>query len=234
MDSLNNPSSTPSQKDLITQKIERGALWAVRHWQQVLLASGVILLTSVLVLYVGYNLKKTRLRAWEQLSFAQSQLARGEKQAALDTANNLLTNYRSGAIVAHTNMFKGDVSLSMNKPDDSFASYQEAARQATSHELKKLALIGMATAREQGQKWEEAEKLYSDFIKENPEHFLCARAYESLGRVHMILSRWTDAQASFERLITLYPTTVWAKNAQEYLTQIKIQSQSKPAIPSKK
>jgi predicted Zn-dependent protease len=218
--------TTHAKHDPITQRIENAALWAARHWQQVALGVSTLLVAGLIALAMARNLKQSRGRHWEQYASAQSQYYRGEIDPALQSVNNLVPSVRSGPIVSLARLLKGDILLKQKKNDDAAQAYKEAYAQAYTSDIKALSAFGLAFTLEQAQKWPDSEKGYQAFIAEFPEHYLVGRAYESLGRVQMVQQRWADAQASFERLVSLFPTTEWAKNAETYLAQIKTQLQA--------
>jgi tetratricopeptide (TPR) repeat protein len=214
-------AAADSHKDAVTQRLEAGAAWLVRHRQQVGLALLALLAAGALGGFITFNLRRLRHLAWEQLSAAQAMATHGQRAQALQTVDQLLAAHRSGTIACQAHLFRADVLLLENRTDDALAAYREARRQAGVPELTSLAAAGEAAALEQARRWPEAEESHRAFIRDFPEHFLTARAYQSLGRLQMIQEKWTDAQATLERLVTLYPTTVWAKTAQEYLAVVK-------------
>ncbi|MBI4396890.1 MAG: tetratricopeptide repeat protein, partial [Elusimicrobia bacterium] len=190
------------------------------------LAAMAIVVAGVLAILVIRNLKILRHRSWEQLAQAQVLASRGQGPQALQSVQELINSSRSGKILVLAYLLKGDLLLSEGKNEDAISAYQSASREAGIPEYKALALAGLAAAHEQAGNWPEAEIRYQQFIKEFPEHFLAGRIQEALGRVYMAQQKWTDAQSALERLVTLYPTTVWAQNAQDLLSQIK-QAQTK-------
>lgn len=216
-----------AHKDPVTLRLERGARWIVSHWQQMGLILSALAVAGVLGFFVRYNLQKLKERAWEQLSYAQGQASHGQRAEALQTLSVLLASNRSGVLAVQAHLLKTDLLRMDGKTEDAIAAAREALRQANSPEYKALALSALAVALEQAQKWQEAEDAYQNFLKDFPEHFLSARMYESLGRVQMAQQKWSDAQGTLERLITLYPSTPWARNAQDLLTQAKNQAARK-------
>jgi tetratricopeptide (TPR) repeat protein len=214
-------SSMDAKRDILTQRLEHGGRWLVRHWQQVLLALGALAVAGAFAALIFFNLQQLQSRAWEQLSTAQGLASRGQVEEALKNVEQLAASHRSGPLASQARLFKGDLLFQQGKGPEAAAAYQEALERADSPELQALALAGLAGARELAQTWDQAATHYERFIKDYPEHFLTPRAYEALGRIQMTQGRWKEAQATFERLITLYPTTPWAKDAQTALAQIK-------------
>jgi predicted negative regulator of RcsB-dependent stress response len=130
-------------------------------------------------------------------------------------------------------MLQGDILLSEGKAAESITAYQTAIHQAPTNALRALAMIDLAQAQEQTRKWDDALVSYGNFLKDFSDHFFAPRAYESTGRIQMLQQKWADAQSTFERLVTLYPDSPWAKSAQDYILQIKFQQQ-KQQTPAKK
>jgi len=219
---------THERKDVVTQRVESAAQWVVSHWQQVGLGFVALATAGALTALVIQNLRKLQERNWDQLGQAQALASNGQRDQALQMANGILTNVRSGALASQAYMLQGDLLIQSGKPADALASYQSAVTQAETPELKALAVAGQSAALEESQKWPEAAAAYAQFIKDYPEHFLTPRAYLSLGRSQLQTNKPAEAQATLERLVTLYPTTTWAKDAQALLNSLRGAPPPKP------
>lgn len=201
--------------------------WLLRHWQQVLLALAVGATAAVLASVVENQLQKARERSWEQLSYALANASQGNRAEALKTLDALLDSQRSGPLAVQAFMMKSDLLSADGKKDEALAAAKEAVRQAASPEYKALASIRLAWALEESGKAAEASAEYAQFIKTFPDHFLTGRAYAQMGRLQLLQGRWTEAKSTFEKVVTLYPSTIWAQEAKASLEEIKKQVPSK-------
>ncbi len=195
--------------------------WLVRHWQQVLLAFAAASLAGILASLVVANLGKAEERGWEQLSYVMSQMSQGQKPEALKTLDTLLSSQRSGPVAVNGFLLRSDILLSEGKKDEALAASREALRQAASPEYKALASASVCYVLEEDGKTSEAADAYGRFIKDFPDHFLTPRACAQQGRLLFSLGRLAEAKEVLEKLITLYPSTIWAGDAKAALEGMK-------------
>jgi tetratricopeptide (TPR) repeat protein len=171
--------------------------------------------------FVVTRLQETERRAWEQLSYAQSLAAQGRNQDAAKTVDALLATRRTGTETVQALLLKSDLLLRERKKDEALAAAREALRQAVSTEYKSLSSLSVARALEEDGRAAEACDAYGRFVKEFPDHFLVPRAYAQQARLMASLGRLPEARANWEKLITLYPSSLWAADAKESLEDLK-------------
>jgi tetratricopeptide (TPR) repeat protein len=186
-----------------------------RHRHQILIALGVLAGAAVLGGLVFFRLRALRYALQNQLSQAQAMAFSGKTQEALDALTKVVGDSRSSPQGLQANLLRGDLLSSAGKFPDALAAYREVYDQTKSPAYRSLALAGIAYAQEENQNLPEAAARQEQFIKDYPTHYLAGRAYESLARLQMAQSRWNDAQATLEKLITLFPATPWAQTAKE-------------------
>lgn len=191
--------------------------WIVRHWQQVLLALGVALAAVLLTAVVTSRLKRAELASWERISLSLSQAAEGRRAEALATLDAALAAKRSGPPAVQALLIKSDLLLADGKKDEALAAAREARRQASSKEYVALTSISLAYALDQSGNPALAAEEYERFINENPDHFIVPRASFQLARLKADQGDIPAARAAYEKLVTLYPSTIWARDAKEAL-----------------
>jgi TolA-binding protein len=194
--------------------------WLVKHGRAVLVALAAGGAAALLIVAVVTNLGKARARAWEQLSMAQAQSAQGQKEEALKTLDGLLASQRTGSVAVQSLMTRSEILIALKK-DGALAAAEGALRQADRPEYKALALANLAYVLEETGDRRGAAARYTQFIQDHPDHFLTARAYVQLGRLQAAEGLWSDAQATFEKLMTLYPSSLWARDAKTALEDVK-------------
>jgi TolA-binding protein len=181
----------------------------------------VAAVAGVLGSVVAAKLRNARDRAWEQVSFAMSNLAQGNRDEALKTIDALLAAQKSGPVAVQGLLMKTDILSAQGKKADAAAVAREALRQADSPEYKAIAQARVAWALEEAGKPADAAQEYDKFLKTYPDHFLAGRAYAQLGRLQLLLGRPAEAKVTLEKLVTLYPSTVWARDAKDALEELK-------------
>lgn len=195
--------------------------WIVRHWQQALLALGAVIVAVLLTVWVTSRLTSSRERGWESLSMAMNQVAQGHSDQAAKILDSLLGSQRSGPLAVQALLMKGDLLSAQGKTAEALASVREAQRQAVSPEYKALVSIALGNALERAGQSAQAAEQYAAFIAEFPDHFLVPRAYSELARIQAVSGKAPEARATYEKLITLYPATVWAQNAKAALESLR-------------
>lgn len=208
------------------------ARWVRRHWAQLALAAGVGLIGGVLTFFILLNRERLAERAADQLSVARNQAGARRVKEAFQTLDAVLATNRSSAAAMQAFVMKGELLLADNKMKEAEAVYGEALAQATEPAYRALFLSGQAFCAAGLEKWEDAAGLYQRFLKEYPEHFLAPRVYMDLGRAEMAAGRWADAQRAFEKLVTLYPKSVWVADAQASLAEARSHSPSAAPAPA--
>jgi tetratricopeptide (TPR) repeat protein len=200
------------------------APWLVRHGQQALLALAAAVVAVLVTTFVVSRLQEAEQRAWEQVSYAESLAAQGHNSDAAKTLDAFLATRRTGPETVQALLLKSDLCLREGKKDDGLAAAREALRQAVSTEYKSLASLSVARALEEDGRPAEACDAYGRFVKDFPDHFLVPRAYAQQARLMVSLGRFPEARGNLEKLITLYPSSLWAADAKESLEDLKGQS----------
>jgi tetratricopeptide (TPR) repeat protein len=195
--------------------------WVRKHLAQLALAVGVGVLGGVLLFFIVLNRERLAERAADQLSMARGQAGARKVKEALQTLDTILETNRSSPAAMQAYVMKGELLLADNKAKEAEAVYVQALAQATEPAYRALFLSGQAYCAAGLEKWEEAAALNRQFLKEFPEHFLAPRVYMDLGRAEMGAGRWEDAQRAFEKLVTLYPKSVWVADAQALLAETR-------------
>lgn len=218
----------PGRVQAPTTKSEKAAQWLVRHRAQLGLAFGLFVLGGLLTVAIVFNRRKLMEGGILQLSAARFQASKGQMKEALQSIDEVLRVQRTNPVAMQAYILKGEMLMQERKFDDAAKNYQEGARQASLPAYKALMVVGQASAAVEQQKFPEALTLYEKFIHDYPDHYLVPRSYMEKGRLHSVQKQWKDAQASYERLLTLYPKSPWAPEAQANLAAVKAQLPSEP------
>ena len=200
---------------------EKAAQWMIAHRAQLLLAFGIAVLAGGLTVAIVVNRQKLREGGILQLSAARFQASKGQVKEALGSIDEVLRAQRTNPVAMQAYILKGELLIQERKFEDAAKSYQEGVGQATLPAYKALMVVGLAAADVELKKFPEAIDQYERFLREFPDHYLVPRCYMELGRLRTIQNQPKEAQAAYERLLTLYPKSPWASEAQSNLAALK-------------
>ncbi len=220
--------SLPGRAQAPVTKSEKAAQWILTHRNQLGLAFGLFVLGGGLAGAIVFNRRKLMEGGILQLSAARFQASKGQMKEAIKSIDEVLSVQRTNPVAMQAYVLKGELLMQERKFDDASKTYQEGSRQASIREFKALMLAGQASSAVELQKFPEAVQLYDQFIKDYPDHYLVPRSYMELGRLHSVQNQTKEARASFERLLTLYPKSPWASEAQSYVSSMNAAGVSEP------
>lgn len=218
----------PGRVQAPTTKSEKAAQWLVRHRAQLGLAFGLLVLGGLLATAIVFNRRKLMEGGILQLSAARYQASKGQSKEALQSIDEVLRVQRTNPVAMQAYILKGELLMQDRKFDDAAKTYEEGYGQASLPAYKALMVMGQASAAVERQKFTEALALYEKFIHDYPDHYLVPRSYMEKGRLHAVQKQGKDAQAAYERLLTLYPKSPWAPEAQANLAAVKTSLPSEP------
>lgn len=215
--------SLPGRAQAPITKSEKGAQWLIRHRAQLGLAFGLFVLGGLLAVAIVFNRRKLMEGGILQLSAARFQASKGQMKEALQSIDEVLRVQRTSPVAMQAYVLKGEMLMQERKFDDAAKTYAEGFGQASLPSYKALLVMGQASAAVELQKFPEAVALYENFIRDYPDHYLVPRSYMELGRLRSVQKQWKEAQAAYERLLTLYPKSPWAPEGQANLSSVKSQ-----------
>ena len=225
----------PGRVQAPVTKSEKATQWILRHRAQLGLAFGLFVLGGLLTVAIVFNRRKLMEGGILQLSSARYQASKGQMKEALQSIDEVLRVQRTNPVAMQAYILKGEMLMQDRKFDESAKNFQEGYGQASLPAYKALMVMGQASAEVERQKFPEAVTLYEKMIHDYPGHFLVPRSYMELGRLRSVQKQWKEAQAAYERLLTLYPKSPWAPEAQANLAAVKSQLPSEtPAVEKTK
>ncbi len=213
----------PGRVQAPVTKSEKFAQWVLRHRAQLGLAFGLFVLAGFLAVAIVYNRRKLMEGGILQLSAARFQASQGKMKEALQSIDEVLRVQRTNPVAMQAYILKGEMLMQDRKFDEAAKLYQEGVGQASLPDYKALMVIGQASAAVELQKFSDAVALYEKFLHDYPNHYLVPRSYMELGRLRSVQKEWKEARAAYERLLTLYPKSPWAPEAQVHLATVKSQ-----------
>lgn len=216
--------SLPGRTQAPVTKSEKFAHWILAHRAQLGLVFGLFVVGGGLTGAIVLNRRKLMEGGILQLSAARYQASKGQMKEALKSIDDVLSIQRTSPVAMQGYVLKGELLMQDRKFDEALKNYEDGARQASLPAFQALMVIGQAAASVELKKFPEAVRLYDQFIQKYPDHYLVPRSYMELGRLHSVQSQWKEAETVLERLLTLYPKSPWAAEAQTLLTSVKGQA----------
>jgi tetratricopeptide (TPR) repeat protein len=211
----------PGRTQTPVTRTEKIAQWLFAHRAQLALAVGLLALTVVLALSIASKRRKLMEGSILQLSAARFQASKGQMKEAVQSIDEVLRTQRITPVAMQAYVLKGELLMQDGKFEEAAKSYAEGYGQSSLPAYKALMLMGQASAVVELRNYPEAIELYSRFLRDYADHYLVPRAYMEVGRLRSAQKQWKEAQEAYERVLTLYPKSPWAAEAQTNLTAVK-------------
>lgn len=188
--------------------------WARQHRAQLGLALGLAALAGAFAALIVVNRGRLADRGADQLTMARMHLSAGRQKEALQVLDEVIQGNRVNPVGLQAYIIKGDALMHGEKFADASTLYEEAYTRTTHPVYKPMLLAGMAAAAVEMKMYAEAARHYGLFVKEYPEHLLAPRAYMELARLHRVLAAPDESRKIYEKVVALYPKSLWAAEAQ--------------------
>lgn len=218
----------PGQTPGVETKSQKAARWLMMHRAQLGLAFGVAVLAGGLAVAIVANRKKLTDAGILQLTAARYKANQGQMSEAYQNIDDVLKTQRTNPVAMQAFILKGELLFQEKKFEEAEKNYAEGLSQSTQPDYQALMRAGRAASLVELKKFPEAATEYEGLIRDFSGHYLVPRWMMETGRLHGVQSQWAQAQAVFERLLTLYPKSSWAAEAQANLDFVKSQL---PAAP---
>ncbi|UCE05806.1 MAG: tetratricopeptide repeat protein [bacterium] len=193
-----------------------------QHSKKVMM--GLIAVAAIIVLIVFFVRSKrtAELNASEQLAKANSEIASGELQMAIDILLSMSDNY-SGTnsaskgvyLLAYTFFQKGDYESALTY----FRKYLDDY--ADDPILTSAAYSGIGACLEQQGKFLEAAQSYEKGATKSVDHYNAPQQLMDAGRCYTLVNRIADARNCYEMVMENYPESGFKNDAQLFLARIK-------------
>jgi TolA-binding protein len=188
--------------------------------------SATVAAIILIYVFVQFRMGSVNERAAEKLAVAQSMLYQGQTAQGVALLDELINAYANSDTAGKARMTKADFLMAAGKYADAEQALLPVALNGKPRLIIPLALSSLGAAQENQGKFADAAKTYNDFLNSFPDHFFAPKIYESLARVYELANTPNEARGVYEKIITLYPSTLWAQRAQERLTSIQTRNPS--------
>jgi outer membrane protein assembly factor BamD (BamD/ComL family) len=168
-------------------------------------ALGGALAAIVLVIFAVHHREQVNAQAWTQLGIVHGQLLQGKYDDAkqgLDAWEKKFPQTQAGS---YEKFMKGDLLYKTTDYVQAAQVYNSLSEQATSPEMKPLALSAVEAAEEMAGHLPQALAAAQRFTEKYPDHFLAGNAYLAQARVAELQNNTVAAVASYDRFLLLFP-----------------------------
>lgn len=190
---------------------------------------GITAAVIAFIIFFAASYSKVQKNAWQSLFMAQQNAYAGKIDEAKKISSDIVKNYGRSSAVPFAIMLEGDLDFAGGKYEEAEASYRKAMKKAESG-LMPVLYFNICKTYEARRNWDEAVKNYETFLKKYPSHYSAPEVYMNMGACMFRGGKTEEAKAVFEKVLVLYPNTVWANQAKNVLNP---QPQAKPAAGKK-
>ncbi|MFQ5658333.1 MAG: tetratricopeptide repeat protein [Candidatus Methylomirabilales bacterium] len=186
-----------------------GAWWGYRTVQSRQEEAAQVLLARALE-----SASEARRAAEGEEAKAEMELGR---KGALPVLVEIREQYASSRAAEQALLQMGDISYRLGHYQDALGAYQEYLEEYPRGWAVVLAGLGKAYAMEAGGQYKTAASIFRHLADRYQAHGLAPEALMGLARCVRQVGGANEAQAVYQRLITDYPATRWARQAEENL-----------------
>jgi len=191
------------------------------HKDTVISVGIIFTVIAVVIIYFLIHYSSFKKSVWEKISIAEGYVYNNMPNDAikiLDEIINESPNSKSKHIL-YVKLLKGDVLYNIGNYKDAIVLYKDIINAGKPPNIVPFAYSGLGYSYENIGNYPEAITIYTEFLEKFGEHFYAPRIYESLARVYTLSGSLIQAKQTYEKIITLYPGTNWAKKAQEEISK---------------
>lgn len=209
------PFSTRDElkRDLLQEWVKQSLEWIAAHRQTFFSVLGTIVVSALVLIFIITNLRNLRRQAWERYSAGQNWVYANNPDNALNFFNEVINNYARTPAAIYALLSRGDLLYRQRKFPEATDSYKQCLGKDPPKMILPFVLSGLGVAQEDGKDFAGAITTYKQFISEFPDHYLAPKIYESLARVYELSLNPDAAKEVYEKIITMFPATLWSEKA---------------------
>lgn len=215
----NMPSNTwvETKKKEETEVVKNSAIdWIKENRETFWAAVGIAVAVVAFIIFFAASYSKVQKNAWQALFMAQQNAYAGRIDEARKISTDIEKNYSRSSAVPFAIMLEGDLDFAGGKYEEAEASYRRAMKKAESG-LMPVLYFNICKTYEARRNWDEAVKNYEAFLKKYSSHYSAPEVYMNMAACMFRGGKTEEAKAVFEKVLVLYPDTVWANQAKTVL-----------------
>ncbi len=211
------PQTLSSREDLKTDLFQSGIGklldWISHHRQTFFSIVGTLAVGGILTAFILSNFINLRKQAWERYAAGHNWSVSNEPTKSLSHFDDVIQNFSHTPAVVYAHLSKGDLLYRGRKLDEAIVHYQHCLEKKPNKFIHPFVLESLGAAQEEKGDIAASIATYKQFLQDFSDHYLAPKVYESLGRVYELSLNPDAAKEIYEKIITMYPTTLWSEKA---------------------
>lgn len=188
-----------------------------KNRESIIVGTGIGIVLIAVGVYFVMQYMSLNIRAWGELSRAQGMARSGNISQAEINLKEIARNFKRTPASIHSLLFLAEIYSRDKKYKKASDIYQQIIDSYRNNTLLPFAYIGLGSSLLNMGNLDKAVDIYQIFSDKYPDHFLYPVILQSLGYCYEKTNQIDDARTQYEKIVTLYPQTIWAENAYAWL-----------------
>lgn len=199
--------------DLFQSAVNSALNWIGNHRQTFFSIVGTLVVGGILTAYIVTNFISLRKQAWDRYAAGHNWSISNQPEKGLSHFDDVIQNFSHTPAATYAFLSKGDLLFRGRKFEEAITQYQECLKKNPNKTILPFLLQSLGAAQEEKGDYNAAITTYKQFLADFSDHTLAPKVYESLGRVYELALNPDAAKEIYEKIITVYPTTLWSEKA---------------------
>lgn len=201
------------KRDVLHEWVKKALEWTALHRQTFFSILGTSAIAVIVFLFILSNFRNLQKQAWERYSAGQNWVYAKNPDNAMNFFNDVINNYSRTPAAKYALLAKGDLLYQQKKFSEAVECYKKCLDRNPPKIILPFALSGLGIAQEDSNDFPSAIATYKRFVSDFPDHYLTPKIYESLARVYELSLNPDAAKEVYEKIITMYPGSLWSEKA---------------------
>ncbi|MFH1378752.1 MAG: tetratricopeptide repeat protein [bacterium] len=188
-----------------------------KNREMLIAGTGIGIILVVVAVYFIIQYRSLNVRAWDQLAQAQIMARSGQLEQSESKLKGIYQNFKRTPAAIHSLLFLGEIYLNLKDYQKAAEVYNELINTQQSNILLPFAYIGLGAALQDSGNLEKAIGIYETFGEKYSDHFLYPAVLQSASYCYEKLSMPEKARNNYEKIVTLYPQSMWAESSYSLL-----------------
>lgn len=198
-----------------------------KNRESIIVGTGIGIVLIAVVVYFVVQYMSLNIRAWGELSRAQGMARSGNISQAEINLKEIAQNFKRTPASIHSLLFLAEIYSRDKNYKKASDIYQQIIDSYRNNTLLPFAYIGLGSSLLNMGNLDKAVDIYQIFSDKHPDHFLYPAILQSLGYCYEKTNQIDDARTQYEKIVTLYPQTIWAENAYAWLNLLQKKESTK-------
>ncbi len=212
------------QQNMKRGKSERVADFLVKQLKENKTRFFTAIITVIAIIVFGAfiyaRLQTIKVSASDKLASAYGAFYYGNQSQGLTFLDETIKNYPNTPASFQARLIKADLMINAQNFDEAFNLLEETVQKGKPEIYRPLALSRIIYMYDQRQDYPSAIMHSNEFINKYKNNFLIKDVYLNLARLYLLAGSKDDAVRVYNEILTTFPATKEAANAQEILKRL--------------